>query len=77
MTTLIVAIIVALAIGVYAGKNMKEEEYYDTCGDCKPNGAGSCQMSCRTRNGDVNRRCTFPPSASAISGAFAKGIMRR
>ena len=25
MTTLIVAIIVALAIGVYAGKNMKEE----------------------------------------------------
>jgi hypothetical protein len=28
MTTLIVAIIVALAIGVYAGKNMKEEEYY-------------------------------------------------
>ncbi len=79
MTTLIVAVIVALAIGVYAGKNMKEEEDYATCGDCIQNAAGSCQMSCRTRNGSENRPCTCPPSAkaSAISGAFAKGIMRR
>lgn len=49
MNTLIIAIIVALAIGVYAGKNMLEEEYYGI------GRGGSCTRSPQCNSKDCRK----------------------